>query len=419
MRTYIYSGLILSAVLLSSCSSDDKKSVQNTDAPISVTVNQSTTNSTGSSATATGKLVARNSVNVSTRMMGYITSMRGEVGQNVTAGQALVSINSTDIQAKGGQANAQISQAQAGYNIAKKDYERFQNLYKNQSASQKELDDMRARYEMAQAGLQAAQQMKNEVNSQYKYTNITAPISGTITAKFAEQGDMASPGMPLLTIESSGSLQAQVLVSEKDITMITQGMSVQVTLKSINKTVSGTVSEISKSATNTGGQYMVKINIPASKELLPGMFVNVQFPFKNSGKTNQDFQENIMIPKSALVENGQLTGVYVVSSQNAADIECKGLFLNADSGFDSKKLRDMLYKKEIIGNIKGNPRNRDTKNEKYFDNELYKRRFKIEKANAWLDSFKALLVRFETLNITWTNLHYLAFSILFLRKIKV
>lgn len=318
MKTYIYSGLILSAVLFSSCSQDDKKSVQNTDAPISVTVNQSTTNSTGSVATATGKLVARNSVNVSTRMMGYITSMRGEVGQNVTAGQALVSINSTDIQAKGGQANAQISHAQASFNIARKDYERFLNLYKNQSASQKELDDMRAHYEMAQAGLQAARQMKNEVNSQYKYTNITAPISGTITAKFAEQGDMASPGMPLLTIESSGALQAQVLVSEKDITMINQGMSVQVSLKSINKTVSGTVSEISKSATTTGGQYMVKINIPASKELLPGMFVNVQFPFKNSGKTNQDFQESIMVPKSALVENGQLTGVYVVSSQNTA-----------------------------------------------------------------------------------------------------
>lgn len=318
MKTYIYSGLILSAVLFSSCSQDDKKSVQNTDAPISVTVNQSTTNSTGSVATATGKLVARNSVNVSTRMMGYITSMRVEVGQNVTAGQPLVSINSTDIQAKGGQANAQISQAQASFNIARKDYERFQNLYKSQSVSQKELDDMRARYEMAQAGLQAARQMKNEVNSQYKYTNITAPISGTITAKFAEQGDMASPGMPLLTIESSGNLQAQVLVSEKYITMISQGMSVQVTLKSINKTVSGTVSEIGKSATNTGGQYMVKINIPASQDLLPGMFVNVQFPFKNSGKTNQDFQESIMVPKSALVENGQLTGVYVVSSQNTA-----------------------------------------------------------------------------------------------------
>ena len=48
------------------------------------------------------------------------------------------------------------------------------------------------------------------------------------------------------------------------------------------------------------------------------MFVNVQFPFKYSGKINQDFQESVMIPKSALVENGQLTGVYVVSSQNTA-----------------------------------------------------------------------------------------------------
>ncbi|SIQ17980.1 hypothetical protein SAMN05880574_10738 [Chryseobacterium sp. RU37D] len=76
-------------------------------------------------------------------------------------------------------------------------------------------------------------------------------------------------------------------------------------------------------------------------------------------------------------------------------------------------------KKEIIENIKENPRNGDAKYEKYFDYKLYKRRFKIEKANAWLDSFKVLLVRFETLSITWRNLHYLAFSILFLKKIKV
>ena len=170
----------------------------------------------------------------------------------------------------------------------------------------------------AKAGLEAAQQMKNEVNAQYRYTNVTAPISGTITAKFAEQGDMASPGMPLLTIESPSSLQAQILVSEQNITMITNGMPVQVTLKSINKTIPGSVAEISKSAANTGGQYMVKINVPNSGELLPGMFVNVQFPFKYSGKINQDFQESVMVPKSALVYNGQLTGVYVASSQKTA-----------------------------------------------------------------------------------------------------
>ena len=148
------------------------------------------------------------------------------------------------------------------FNIAKKDFERFQNLYKNQSASQKELDDMRARYEMAQAGLQAAQQMKNEVNAQYRYTNVTAPISGTVTAKYASQGDMASPGMPIQTIESPSVLQAQVLVSEQDITLIKQGMSVKVVLKNTNQQVNGIVSEVSLSAANTGGQYMVKIAMP-------------------------------------------------------------------------------------------------------------------------------------------------------------
>lgn len=318
MKRYIYSSFILTSLLLASCSSDEKKLAQNNSSPISVTINQTSTNYPGAFATASGKLVAKNSVNISTRIMGHITSINAEVGQNVQAGQLLISISSSDIQAKEGQVNAQVAQAGANYNIAKKDYERFQNLYKSQSASQKELDDMKARYEIAQAGLQTAQQMKSEVNAQYRYTNITAPFSGTITAKYAEQGDMANPGMPILTIESPSALQAQVLVSEQNITSIQQGMPVNVTLKSLNKTVTGSVSEISKSATNTGGQYMVKINIHQAADLLPGMFVNAQFPFKTSTKTNHDIQKSITVPKTALVENGQLTGVYVVSSQNTA-----------------------------------------------------------------------------------------------------
>ncbi len=318
MKKHILLLLTAGSLFFQSCSSENEKSAINTEAPISVTLSATQNSETGNQVTASGKLVAKNSVNLSTRMMGYITSMKAEVGQNVRAGQVLVSINASDIQAKGGQANAQISQAQAQYNIAKKDYERFQNLYKSQSASQKELDDMQARYEMAKAGLQAAQQMKNEVNAQYRYTNITAPISGTITAKFAEQGDLANPGMPLLTIESPSALQVQVLVSEQNISLITEGMPVTVSLKSINKTVSGKVTEISKSAANTGGQYMIKVSIHNSQDLLPGMFANVQFPLKNSGKNTQQFTSVMMVPKSALVEQGQLIGIYVPSQQNTA-----------------------------------------------------------------------------------------------------
>ncbi len=311
-------GIFLSAfAVLASCSSD-KNEIKDNAKPIEVKLSNSATTDALGFAGASGKLVAKNSVNVSTRMMGYITSLRADVGDFVSAGQGLVSINNTDIQAKGGQANAQIAQAQANFNIAQKDFQRFQNLYNNQSASQKELDDMRARYEMAKANLDGARMMKNEVNSQYRYTNITAPISGVITAKYASQGDLANPGMPILTIESSGNLQAQVLVSEQDITLIKSGMPVKVLMKSTNNEVTGTVAEISRSATNTGGQYLVKINVPQSRDYLPGMFVNVVFPFKRSGSVNQDFQESVTVPKSALVENGQLTGIYTVSSANTA-----------------------------------------------------------------------------------------------------
>ena len=311
-------GIFLSAfAVLASCSSD-KNEIKDNAKPIEVKLSNSATTDAVGFAGASGKLVAKNSVNVSTRMMGYITSLRADVGDFVSAGQGLVSINNTDIQAKGGQANAQIAQAQANFNIAQKDFQRFQNLYNNQSASQKELDDMRARYEMAKANLDGARMMKNEVNSQYRYTNITAPISGVITAKYANQGDLANPGMPILTIESSGNLQAQVLVSEQDITLIKSGMPVKVLMKSTNNEVTGTVDEISRSATNTGGQYLVKINVPQSRDYLPGMFVNVVFPFKRSGSVNQDFQESVTVPKTALVENGQLTGIYTVSSANTA-----------------------------------------------------------------------------------------------------
>lgn len=319
MKKHIYAIAIIGGFLFASCSSDNQEKHTNNEAPIEVKINHSQSENIGSFAMASGKLVSKNSVNVSTRMMGYITAMNVQVGQNVRAGQSLVSINNSDIQAKGGQVNAQISQAQANYNLARKNYERFQNLYQSESASQKELDDMKAHFEMAKAGLQAAQQMKNEVNAQYKYTNITAPISGTITAKYAEQGDMANPGMPLLTIESPGALQAEVLVPEQYILQIKNGMSVNVTLKSAQKSVIGNVSEISQSSSHSGGQYLVKVNIPSSDSLLPGMFVNVQFPFKNENTTaNETFQKGVVVPKSALVEKGQLTGIYTISQEKTA-----------------------------------------------------------------------------------------------------
>lgn len=104
-----------------------------------------------------------------------------------------------------------------------------------------------------------------------------------------------------------------------------------------------------------------------------------------------------------------------------AGINSKGVFMNADPGFDSDELINFCEQNEIILNVKPNKRNRkqETVEYKYFDDELYKRRNKIEQANAWLDAYKALLVRYEKKTFTWMGLHWLAFITRFSLKLKV
>jgi RND family efflux transporter MFP subunit len=308
--------LTISAVLLTSCGGDKKEQIK-AEPAIAVKVSGVSENANGGFITASGKIEAENSANLSTRMMGYVTKIHVKVGQKVGAGQLLVSINNSDLQAKKAQVDASILQATAGYNNAKKDYDRFVNLFKQQSASQKELDDMTARYEMAKAGLEGAKQMRNEVIAQFSYSNITAPFSGTVTNTFVKEGDMANPGMPLVSVEGASRLQVTTMVSENDINAIKKGMAVKVLVKSSNETLSGRVSEVSLSATNTGGQYLVKINLDKTDStVLSGMFVNVQFPVANKTQTVQT--DRVLVPESALVKQGQLTGVYTIGEGNIA-----------------------------------------------------------------------------------------------------
>jgi transposase len=108
----------------------------------------------------------------------------------------------------------------------------------------------------------------------------------------------------------------------------------------------------------------------------------------------------------------------------AAGIDLKGLFLNADSGFDAVDFIAACEQEQIIANVKNNPRNSaNQQTQPYesgthvFDGELYQDRSVIEHANAWIDGFKALLVRFEFSVKNWMSLHFIAFSVIFLRKI--
>lgn len=101
-----------------------------------------------------------------------------------------------------------------------------------------------------------------------------------------------------------------------------------------------------------------------------------------------------------------------------AQLALEGLFLNADRGFDTTALRQVCFARDIEANIARTPRagRRPTTDEPYFDEELYRRRVVIEHTNAWLDSFKTLLVRYETNVHNWLAFHWLAFVVLLLRR---
>lgn len=95
-----------------------------------------------------------------------------------------------------------------------------------------------------------------------------------------------------------------------------------------------------------------------------------------------------------------------------------GTFLNGDAGFDSEVLRDLCFQRDIFPNFCLNPRNgKVSERDVLFDELLYENRQVIEHSFAWLDAFKALLVRFEKTARNWISLVLLGFLVIFNRKI--
>jgi RND family efflux transporter MFP subunit len=306
--------ILITSVMLIACS-DAKTDSQSNDIAINVKVSTPALPQGKGFFSASGQIEASQFANISTRHMGYISQIFVKVGDKVKKGQPLIHVNNTDMEARRAQAKAGLNQAQARFDIAEKDYNRFTTLFEQNSASQKELDDMKTQYDVAAAQVESAKQMLNEVEAMLSYSNIKAPFSGVVTSKSVNMGDMANPGQLLLSLETPGSFVANVMVPETEISNVQTNDTVKVYLKSSGGSITGTVSEVSTSSQHTGGQYLVKIQLSETSgiSLYSGMFVSTLFS-TNSGSANNQ----ILIPKSALIKKGELQGVYTVSSSGTA-----------------------------------------------------------------------------------------------------
>lgn len=263
-----------------------------------------------------GKVIAKQTATISTRIMGYIDKIYVNPGDRVHAGQLLVSINKDDITAKKAQAEAMVLEAEAAAKNARKDHDRFKVLHTQSSVSDKELENISLQHTSMKAKAQMAHQQMNEVNAILTYANIKAPFSGVITQKMINEGSLANPGIPILMLEQDNDLEITASVPENYIGQVSVGDSALIEFTSSGITTEGVVSELSPSAYATGGQYGMKITFRSQEysNIYPGMYANLLL-FSNN---NDQSSHRILVDQSSIIYRDQLTGVYIVNDKQEA-----------------------------------------------------------------------------------------------------
>ncbi len=223
---------------------------------------------------------------VATRMAGTISSIPVQVGDAVAAGTRLASLDNADVQAR-------IEAAEAQAELARRTFQRVENLAADGAASQQELDETRARLAAAEGGLR-------EARAQSAYAVITAPFSGTVVSRMADPGDLAAPGMPLLRLASRDVKVVADLPAER-LRGLSAGMPVEV--EAGGERYPATILRVVQALDPASRRGRVEMGVEG--DLLPGTLGRVRLPGGPRGGT-------LWIPADALVRSGQLTGVYAV-----------------------------------------------------------------------------------------------------------
>lgn len=266
-------------------------------APVNVTMMTVKTRTIDAVVSAAGALSSKNTSVLSSKVMGKVVALTVNEGDKVSQGKLLLRIESGEI-------TAQAYQAQAAYNNAKLQYDRIKRLFDEKAATQMEMDQATLGFESAKAGLNAAKAMES-------YTTITAPIAGQIVEKRINLGEMALPGQPILKIEDNRNLRLEVTMKEQDIRFVQPGNTVTVQIDALSgKEIKAHVGQVVPASDVRTHSFIVKIDIPADKGLITGMYGKAFF---TTGK-----REAILVPKSAVVTMSGLTGVYIVSAEGNA-----------------------------------------------------------------------------------------------------
>jgi RND family efflux transporter MFP subunit len=166
---------------------------------------------------------------------------------------------------------------------------------------------------MARAGQAQAKAALQQAHTTLGYTRILAPFDGLITEKRADTGTLASPGMPIFTVEDLRRYRLEASVNETDMRYVRQGQQVSVSVDALGDgELRGKVVEIVPAADPASRGFLVKIELPSDPALRSGLFGRAQFA--------RGERRALLIPRTAIVDRGQLQGIYVLDQNRIAGL---------------------------------------------------------------------------------------------------
>ncbi|HXG91799.1 MAG TPA: efflux RND transporter periplasmic adaptor subunit [Blastocatellia bacterium] len=290
---------------------------------------------------------------LSAKIMGRVIAVHAREGDRVRAGQLLIEIDSSDATAMLDKAQAGEREAthaleeiertihatesskeaaEANLTLATATFNRYKALLERRSVSRQEFDEVQARKQVAETEVERADRMLQSLEARRSqalakiaqakadvanakvyvgYAKITSPINGIVTSKQTDVGHMATPGAPLMTIEDGASYRLEASVEESLLPKIRVGTKARVLIDALGPSeFSGAVSEIVPAADSASRSYTVRIDVEGSQSLWSGLYGKARFIMGQ--------KQALTIPRQAIVERGQLVGVFVVDESNIA-----------------------------------------------------------------------------------------------------
>jgi membrane fusion protein, multidrug efflux system len=348
--------LILAAMLgLSGCSTEQQDTVSAAETVRDVSVLALKQATIPDVLEAVGTVRAAQTSDLASQMMGNIVEIRVHEGDQVHRGQVLAVIDDSQPRAVADRAIAadlaaqqQLVAADSDLALAESTLKRCQYLYEEKVVSQQEFDEVNARHQaalarrdIAQAGQAQARAVLNQARTSLEYSRIRAPFNGIVTHKKADSGALASPGMPIFTVEDTRRYRLEVAVNESDVRYARTGEQVAIAIEALGSAeLKGNVVQIVPAADSESRAFLVKIELPADPRLRSGLFGRAQF---SRGK-----QLALLIPRSAVVERGQLQGVFVLDQNKFASL--RYVTLGKPSGSEIEVLSGLQGGERFVAN---------------------------------------------------------------------